>query len=126
MELVNLFQLANQQSRWLSVRQATIAGNVANANTPGYGAKDVQPFEKILDNRRVALAATQQGHLGGDAAGSAFGVREQDPSKGLTSTSNSVHVEDELVKAGEVRRSYELNTAIVKSFHRMMMMTTKV
>jgi flagellar basal-body rod protein FlgB len=38
---------------------------------------------------------------------------------------NTVVVENELMKAGEVRRSFELNTAIVKAFHSMMMMAVK-
>jgi flagellar basal-body rod protein FlgB len=29
------------------------------------------------------------------------------------------------VRAGEVKRAFELNTAIVKAFHRMIMMTTR-
>jgi flagellar basal-body rod protein FlgB len=36
-----------------------------------------------------------------------------------------VVLENELMKAGEVRRSFELNTAIVKAFHTMLMMATK-
>ena len=65
MEPVNLFDLAAQQSRWLAVRQSAVAGNIANVNTPGYGAVDVEPFEKVLDNTGVAMAATQAGHLSG-------------------------------------------------------------
>lgn len=126
MEPVNLFHLANQQARWLSVRQAAIAGNIANVNTAGYGAAEVEPFEKVLDSKRVALTATQQGHRGGDAQNAAFSVRQDDPSTAILPSENTVQLEDELVKAGEVRRSFELNTAIVKSFHRMMLMTTKV
>lgn len=38
---------------------------------------------------------------------------------------NTVVLEDQLLKAGEVRRSFELNTAIVKAFHSMMMMAVK-
>jgi flagellar basal-body rod protein FlgB len=38
---------------------------------------------------------------------------------------NSVVLEQELMKSGEVRRSMEMNTAIVKAFHRMLMMTTR-
>ena len=38
---------------------------------------------------------------------------------------NTVVLENELMKAGEVRRAFELNTAIVKAFHRMMMMSVK-
>ena len=122
---VNLFELATQQSRWLSVRQAAIAGNIANANTTGYMAVDVEPFSKVLDGQGVGIKATQVGHIrnGGDAEGIA--LRQQDPGPAGMPSGNSVKIEDELMKAGEVRRSFELNTAIVKSFHRMMMMTTK-
>ena len=45
---VYLFDLASMQARHLAVRQATIAGNVANANTPDYKARDVTPFAEVL------------------------------------------------------------------------------
>jgi flagellar basal-body rod protein FlgB len=38
---------------------------------------------------------------------------------------NTVGLEDELMKAGEVRRGMEINTSVVKSFHRMLMMTAR-
>ncbi|KMO09963.1 flagellar basal body protein, partial [Methylobacterium indicum] len=41
---IYLFDLASLHTRYLSVRQAAIAGNVANANTQGYLAKDTVPF----------------------------------------------------------------------------------
>jgi flagellar basal-body rod protein FlgB len=123
---VSLFDLAAQQARWLSVRQSAIAGNIANANTAGYLAMDVEPFEKVLDGTRVAVSATQSGHLRGGATEASIAVR---PDEGggaqVLPTGNSVVLENELIKAGEVRRAFELNTAIVKSFHRMMMMTTR-
>ena len=62
---VNLFELAAKQSQWLSVRQSAIAGNIANANTPGFRALEVEPFEKVLDGTRVGLRATQAAHLSG-------------------------------------------------------------
>ena len=49
MEPVNLFDLATRQSQWLAVRQSAIASNIANVNTPGYTANDVEPFEKVLN-----------------------------------------------------------------------------
>ena len=58
MEPVSLFDLAAKQAQWLSVRQSAIAGNIANANTPGYTANDVEPFEKVLDRTAVSLQAT--------------------------------------------------------------------
>ena len=125
MEPVNLFDLAAQQSRWLAVRQSAVAGNIANANTPGYTANDVEPFEKVLDRAAVSLQATQAGHLGNAATNAGFTIKPQENDGVVMPSKNSVVLEDQLLKAGEVRRSFELNTAIVKAFHSMMMMAVK-
>lgn len=125
METVNLFALATQQSKWLAVRQTAIAGNVANVNTPGYKAVDVEPFQSVLDKTAVKLAATQQGHLSGRAGEYGFAVGEQDASPSILPSENSVELETELMKAGEVRRQFELNTSIVKAFNRMLLMSSK-
>ena len=125
MEPVNLFQLAAQQSRWLAVRQSAVAGNVANANTPGYGTVAVEPFGKVLDKTSVSLATTQVGHLMGRTTESGFSLRQEDAGKSLLPSKNSVVLENEMLKAGEIRREFELNTAIVKAFHRMIMLSSK-
>lgn len=125
MEPVNLFDLAAKQSQWLSVRQSAIAGNVANANTPGYTANDVEPFEKVLDHTSVSLRATQSGHLGWGESNNGIAVKQQEYTGSIMPSKNTVVLEDEMLKAGEVRRSFELNTAIVKAFHSMMMMAVK-
>ncbi|MHA6641565.1 flagellar basal body rod protein FlgB [Mesorhizobium sp. A623] len=125
MEPVNLFGLATKQAQWLAVRQSSIAGNIANANTPGYTATDVQPFEKVLDQSEVSLRATQSGHLGTGATQAGYTIRQQEYNGAILPSKNTVVVEDELVKAGEVRRGFELNTAIVKAFHTMMMTVVK-
>lgn len=124
MQPVQLFDLAAQQARWLSVRQSAIAGNIANANTTGYVAKDVEPFERVLNSPRVAMASTQSGHFSASAAAETAVIREQ-PETETTPSGNTVVLEQELLKAGEVRRAFELNTAIVKAFHRMILMTTR-
>lgn len=125
MEPVSLFQLAAQQSRWLGVRQSAVAGNVANANTPGYGTVDVEPFAKVLDNTAASLTTTQAGHLRGRTTESGFALRQEDSGKSMLPSENSVVLETEMLKAGEIRRQFELNTAIVKAFHRMIMLSSK-
>ena len=60
---VYLFGLASRQAQWLAVRQATIAGNISNANTPGYKALDVEPFTSVLDKTRLAIATTDPRHI---------------------------------------------------------------
>ncbi|MER8413192.1 flagellar basal body rod protein FlgB [Mesorhizobium sp. M0140] len=125
MEPVSLFDLAAKQAQWLAVRQSAVAGNIANANTPGYTANDVEPFEKVLDRAAVSLQATQAGHLGNAASNAGFTIKPQEDDGVVMPSKNSVVLEDQLLKAGEVRRSFELNTAIVKAFHTMMMMAVK-
>lgn len=125
MEPVNLFGLATKQAQWLAVRQSSIAGNIANANTPGYTATDVQPFEKVLDQTAGSLRATQSGHLGSGVTEAGFAIKQQDYTGAIMPSKNTVVVEEELMKAGEVRRAFELNTAIVKAFHSMMITVVK-
>jgi flagellar basal-body rod protein FlgB len=125
MQPVNLFKLASMQAEWLSVRQAAVAGNIANADTPGYRAVDVEPFEKVL-GRGVSLNATQPGHFGARAEEVDFKTRDDDRTTATLPSDNTVVLEAELMKAGEVGRAFELNTAIVKAFHRMTLMSVKV
>lgn len=125
MDQVNLFGLATQKSRWLAVRQSAVAGNVANVNTPGYGTADVEPFQRVLEKSGVTLASTNPKHIGGENVSGGFKVRNEDTSNALMPSKNTVNVENELMKAGEIRRDFELNTAIVKAFHRMTMMSLK-
>jgi flagellar basal-body rod protein FlgB len=125
MQPVNLFDLAAQQARWLAVRQSVIAGNVANVNTPGYHSVDVKPFSAVLDDTQVTMKATQPGHFGATDASAGTAALRQDDDSELVPSGNSVQLEDELLKAADVRRAFDLNTAIVKAFHQMFTMTTK-
>ena len=125
MEPVSLFKLASDQARWLSVRQSTVSGNIANANTPGYKALEVEPFEKVLGNSNVHLASTQAGHIQPvSTQQSNYKVSEVEDAV-VKPSENSVQLEEEMIKSGEVRRAFELNTAIVRSFHRMFTMTAR-
>jgi flagellar basal-body rod protein FlgB len=122
---VYLFDLASRQSQFLSVRQATIAGNVANANTPGFRAKDVGAFSEVLDKTQLGMAITNAAHL--RAGGSAPGALEAHEIRatGTLPSGGTVNLEQEMIKAGEVSRDFSLNSGIVKSFHRMLMMCVR-
>jgi flagellar basal-body rod protein FlgB len=125
MQPVSLFDLASQQAKWLSVRQTAISSNIANANTPGYGVREVEPFEAVLSQTSVSMRATHPLHLVGANAVGEFNVRQVNDDHPTMPSGNTVVLENELMKSGEVRRSFEMNTAIVRSFHRMLMMTTR-
>lgn len=122
---VYLLDLASRQAQWLSARQTTISGNIANANTPGYRAKDIEPFVDVLDKTKLTMVATSNGHIGFDASRpEAMKIRKADTWDTVYSR-NSVSLEQELIKAGEIDRQHSLNTSIVKSFHRMLMSSVR-
>ncbi len=125
MQPIQLFDLASRQAQWLSVRQNVVAGNIANASTPQYAAKDIKPFESVLQSTGVQMAATQPGHFtqGPEAAQiTEVGMLENGE---VQISGNSVSLEEEMMKTGSIKRDYELNTGLVKAFHRMMLMTVR-
>ena len=117
---MNLFELAAQQRTWLGLRQATVAQNIANANTPGYKARAVADFDKTLTSMEVAPAATHPAHFA-LAGGQIASAAETAEPTAATHSGNSVDLENELLTAGETNRSYALNVSVVKTFRRMMM-----
>ncbi len=114
-----IFALASQQAKSLAVRQQTIAENVAHANIRGYAAKDIVPFKAMLEPDPARLATTDIRHLA--SANSYDGIALET----TTGTGNPVSVETEMMKTTEVRSQYELNTAIVSAFHRMILTAAK-
>ncbi|MCL4765793.1 MAG: flagellar basal body rod protein FlgB [Hyphomicrobiaceae bacterium] len=122
---IHLFDLVSQHNAWLSVRQSAVAGNIANANTPGFKAHDAEPFEAVLNAAPLRLATTRPGHMSPPQPGPPVtDVRDEDAWDVLHS-GNSVVLEQELIKAGEVNRSFALNAGIVKAFHRMLMASAR-
>jgi flagellar basal-body rod protein FlgB len=122
---VYLFQLASQRTQWLSTRQSLIAGNVANANTPGYQARDLQPFSAVLDHTAVSMATTNPAHLAPSQADFNPAKPEDDDAANATLSGNCVNLQDEMIKLGDVNRDYSATTSIKKIFHQMMLSALK-
>ncbi len=127
MQPIQLFALASRQAEWLSVRQEVVATNIANANTPAFRAKDVTPFNAMLDETQVRMVRTHAGHLAESQYSQDISVDENDPSGeiGIQVSGNTVGLAEELSKTGEIKRQYELGANLVKSFHGMMLMTVR-
>lgn len=124
-EPIHLFGLVRSHAEWASVRQATISANIANADTPGFKAKDVEPFSVTLDKTHLTMAATRPGHLGVDASKVATSEAGKADSWDITHSGNSVSMDQELAKAAEVQRVYSLDTSIARSFHRMFLTSVR-
>jgi flagellar basal-body rod protein FlgB len=125
MESIQLFALASRQAEWLSTRQTLVSGNIANANTPGFRAKDVAAFDAVLQNSQMPMKATNPLHFTESPTSSYVVEPEVDEGSAAQLSGNSVDLSEELMKQGSIKRDYDLNAAIVKSFNKMMLMTVR-
>ena len=120
-----VLQLASQSAQWLSARQSLIATNVANANTPGYRAVDLQPFSAVLDSTQITMATTNPAHMTATQADFASSRVVESDSADETLSGNSVNLEQEMIKLGDVNRAYSMDTNIKRAIHQLMMSAAK-
>lgn len=111
---LELFQTAGAMARHAGSRQAVVAQNVANADTPHFRALEMPSFQETYKrNGAVGMNATRPGHLhGGDATATQVKVTESrsEPAP----NGNSVSVEDEMLHAVAVSREHNRALAIYR------------
>ncbi|OUS33723.1 flagellar basal body rod protein FlgB [Rhodobacterales bacterium 56_14_T64] len=113
---LNVFKLANAMATHAGARQALVSQNVANADTPGYHAKDIKPFAEVFDDnaQQGDMRASRRNHLNGSSdQGLSWTVSTSDA--GTDPNNNSVSVETEILKGVEVKRQHDKALAIYKS-----------
>lgn len=114
-ENIELIRMARAMGNHVSQRQAIVARNIANADTPGYKAQDVAPFEdSYRGGDGMSLRVTNARHL--EAPGwSPAGTRPLATETGVSPNGNSVSIEAEMLKAAELKRSHDLSLGIYRS-----------
>jgi flagellar basal-body rod protein FlgB len=125
MKPIYVFDVAARHNTWLSERQGLVAENVANASTTGFKVRDLKPFTETLDETQLALAQTNGAHfsIGADAVAEA--EIDEASAKDATHSGNTVSLEREFGKAGEIGRAFSLNVGIMKALNRMILMSAK-
>lgn len=83
--------------RFRLARETVLAGNVANADTPGYRRRDLD-FEGVLSETRTRMARTDAGHLPARSGDPARARVVMGP-RGSRPDGNGVDLDQELVEA---------------------------
>jgi len=122
LQKLTFFQVAQQRMDWLAQRQKVVSENLANANTPGYVAKDLKPVDfqnelsRSLARQNPALPATRTdpAHLTGTLpqAGPYRAEVTRRPFE-YTLDKNGVDVEPQMEKEASNRSQYELASNLV-------------
>ncbi|TQF81292.1 flagellar biosynthesis protein FlgB [Elioraea sp. Yellowstone] len=111
-----LFRLAEQRLAWLDRRQEVLAQNIANADTPGYAARDLPAFAKVLARAAgPAPARTDPRHLAG-TLGPAPRARPEPLAAERTPAGNAVQIERELVKVSDTETHHSLTLGLMRKY----------
>jgi flagellar basal-body rod protein FlgB len=115
---------------YLNDRQRVIAENVANADTPGYLARDTKPFSfqahlnfaspagassPVAATPAGTMAMTQPGHMQAPGAGRAGAKAVKSPDSEETIDGNGVVLEDQMVKLTDARMDYDAAVGFYQS-----------
>ncbi|RUT26224.1 flagellar biosynthesis protein FlgB [Asaia sp. W19] len=112
----DVLDLAKQRMQWLQSRESLIAGNIANANTPGYVARDLPDFKSALSHQMsVPLSRTDSAHLTGATSQSGTGKTEGS----MSIDGNRVDLEGELVKIAQTDDQQRMATNAYSTYMSM-------
>lgn len=113
---ISLFDLAESRLAWADRRQAVLAQNVANADTPGWRPRDVAPFATVLaDAADIGLARTDAGHLAGTVDPDLLAGPAARPT-GTEPDGNAVSLDQQLTKVADTETTQSLVTAIYTTY----------
>jgi flagellar basal-body rod protein FlgB len=108
---VPLLSLLRERMSWLHQRQDVLSQNVANADTPGYVARDLkeQDFSDILSGetvRATTLAATDPRHISLSSRSQPRfdDVAAPDPA---SPNGNAVSLEEEMIKVADTQAQFQ-------------------
>ena len=110
---IPLLSILRERMSWLNTRQTTLSENVANADTPGYTARDLKPldFEAVLKssthNSAGSLAVTDPHHISVTNSTSQQFDDQESADTDANPTGNTVSLEEEMIKVADTQAQYQ-------------------
>ncbi len=101
---------------WLEARQRVLAGNIANADTPGYQPRDVRSFASVLSSAAGGprMAATDPRHL--SSPNDPMLARPDRPAPDRAPNGNAVSLDREALKVAETDSAHALAAALHRRY----------
>lgn len=112
-QTLELTRMAQAMAAHAGTRLGAVAGNVANADTPGYRARDIADFASLVADEGDAMRATRPGHWATPSGTGAFEARVV--AGAASPDGNTVSLEQEMVRAAEARQEHDMALAIFRA-----------
>ena len=113
---ISIFQALTDKMRWHQSRQQVLAENIANADTPGYVERDLNPLtfdDQMKSVAMVSVSTTSPMHISAssDDGTGGFGAKTTGGFE-ITPSGNGVSLEDEMMKVSGNDMDYQTVTAL--------------
>ena len=125
-----LMSMLRQRMSWLNERQNVLSQNIANADTPGFAAKDVKPinFDDILQGASSvqapsvgALNTTNSRHIAIQNSSASDDYSQVDsPDIESSPSGNTVSLEEEMIKVADTQAQFQAATNLYSKAMDMM------
>ncbi|MDX1485995.1 MAG: flagellar basal body rod protein FlgB [Alphaproteobacteria bacterium] len=114
-----LFSLMSQRLAWLGKRQQVLAQNIANVDTPGFRAKDVNEpgFKEMIQGAgpsKPAMVVTHATHLGGAHRPASVFKTVVDKEAEVSLSGNSVSIEDQVLKVNRTAMDHQVTVNLYR------------
>ena len=120
---VPLLSMLRERMNWLHQRQEVLSQNVANADTPGFVARDLKPldFEQALGQTTngATLMTTNTRHIALTPSHASQFEDHEAPDQESSPNGNSVALEAEMVKVSDTQAEFQ---AAANLYSKAMMM----
>ncbi|WP_300515724.1 FlgB family protein [Aliiroseovarius sp.] len=119
---LEIFRMSQGLAMHAAKRQSTIAQNVANADTPGYRARDIASFaETYAPLATDGMRATRAGHLNVTSGPHEVAQAREALRPGAVSPNgNTVSLETEVMASASAKGDYDLALGVYQSSLRIM------
>ena len=112
---IPLLSMLRERMGWLNQRQDVLTQNVANADTPGFTARDLKPVDFSGALRQVSgpsqaasqLVVTDPRHIALPATGRDAFENVEMPDAEASPNGNSVSLEQEMIKVSDTQAQFQ-------------------
>lgn len=123
---VPLLGMLRERMSWLNARQDTLSQNVANADSPGYLARDLKPLDfqdmlkRLQGSQSAGLATTDAHHIAVSSTRTSEYAGEDTPDTEASISGNTVSLEAEMIKVSDTQAQYQAATNLYSKALSMM------
>jgi len=110
---INILSIASDLATHTYKRQSLIAANIANADTPGYKAKDIKGFEALVE-RPFAMRANRPGHQMSSTISKHAEISMITSPGARSPNGNNVSIEDQMVRSADIKQQHDLALGVYK------------